>query len=206
MKLTDAVNNKIFLNYLDNLQFMELFNFVNTEDTPILLTFLIEEGYKKDLLKYISELKLDSISVKHIGKLECQLDSNLKSVKDKFQFLLTLLYTNENFGYEIDLGNYNLLELPDSHLNHLTIQNIWLQSGWDEDDLASVIHNIQISFYGTDDVINFQYNETFDYDDDHSQVMLQQSLYDNFSFLLRVLFNSLQSKLNYFISDLKMIW
>lgn len=206
MKLTDAVNNKIFLNYLDNLQFMELFNFVNTEDTPILLTFLIEEGYKKDLLKYISELKLDSISVKHIGKLECQLDSNLKSVKDKFQFLLTLLYTNENFGYEIDLGNYNLLELPDSHLNHLTIQNIWLQSGWDEDDLASVIHNIQISFYGTDDVINFQYNETFDYDDDHSQVMLQQSLYDNFSFLLRVLFNSLRSKLNYFISDLEMIW
>lgn len=206
MKLTDAVNNKIFLNYLDNLQFMELFNFVNTEDTPILLTFLIEEGYKKDLLKYISELKLDSISVKHIGKLECQLDSNLKSVKDKFQFLLTLLYTNENFGYEIDLGNYNLLELPDSHLNHLTIQNIWLQSGWDEDDLASVIHNIQISFYGTDDVINFQYNETFDYDDDHSQVMLQQSLYDNFSFLLRVLFNSLQSKLNYFISHLEMIW
>lgn len=206
MKLTDAVNNKIFLNYLDNLQFMELFNFVNTEDTPILLAFLNEEGYKKDLLKYISELKLDSVSVQHIGKLECQLDSNLKSIKDKFQFLLTLLYTNENFGYEIDLGNYNLLELPDSHLNHLTIQNIWLQSGWDEDDLASVIHNIQISFYGTDDVINFQYNETFDYDDDHSQVMLQQSLYDNFSFLLRVLFNSLQSKLNYFISDLEMIW
>lgn len=206
MKLTDAVNNKIFLNYLDNLQFMELFNFVNTEDTPILLAFLNEEGYKKDLLKYISELKLDSVSVQHIGKLECQLDSNLKSIKDKFQFLLTLLYTNENFGYEIDLGNYNLLELPDSHLNHLTIQNIWLQSGWDEDDLASVIHNIQISFYGTDDVISFQYNETFDYDDDHSQVMLQQSLYDNFSFLLRVLFNSLRSKLNYFISDLEMIW
>lgn len=207
MKLEAALNDNKFIYYLDNSCYLETFNLLDIEDCPKLLTFLIEEGYKNNLMNYISKLKFPSkVNAQHHGYLKCSLDDSYlasKYVTEFFRFLLSLIHNK--LSYDMKFGDFKITQIPDVFVNPTSRINDILFEGShiDANDLNSNVEFL-ISFYTSEHLIEFHFLEDgYDYyTDDLSMEDLENSLIADFNFILRRLFNTFISKVNYMIKDM----